>query len=287
MSDPVVRVSSLKVTAAGGIPSARALPEETPVALVYDGTTHAVMMATPQDLEDFAYGFSLAEGQVDGPDDIESLDVVEQPNGIELRMWLARGAAHRFATRRRAMLGPTGCGICGVESLEQALPKLEPVARGTRTFSPTEIQAAVSSLAPAQVLNAEARALHAAGFWTLDRGLVALREDVGRHNALDKLAGALARSGTDAAEGVVVLTSRISVEMVQKAAHMRAPVVVAVSAPTALALRTADAAGITLVGIARDDGFEVFTHPSRIDLAAKKAARPSRTRSETLAHAVG
>jgi len=287
MLDPVVRVSSLKVTATGGAPSARALPEETPVALVYDGTTHAVMMATPQDLEDFAYGFSLAEGQVDGPEDIESLDVVEQPNGVELRMWLARGAAHRFATRRRAMLGPTGCGICGVESLEQALPQLEPVPQGTRTFSATEIQAAVASLAPAQVLNAEARALHAAGFWTLERGLVAVREDVGRHNALDKLAGALARANTNAASGIVVLTSRISVEMVQKAAHMRAPVVVAVSAPTALALRTADAAGITLVGIARDDGFEVFTQPSRIDFAARKAVRISRTRPETLAHAAG
>lgn len=284
MVDPIETVTCLRVTDVGSVDAIRAIPEETPVALVYDGSTHAVMMATPQDLEDFALGFSLAEGKIESGDEIASLDVVPQTNGIELRMWLKPGAGHRIAVRRRALLGPTGCGICGVESLDQAIPALTPVASPLKV-SAVEIQAAVASLAPAQRLNAEARALHAAGFWTLERGLVALREDVGRHNALDKLAGALAHDRIDAASGIVVLTSRISVELVQKAANMGAPVIVAISAPTALAVRTAVAAGITLVGVARDDGFEIFTHPDRIAAEPTRPLRKTRIRPEALIYA--
>lgn len=284
MHEPVVRVATYRVSQVGDEPAARVVAEETPVALVYDGSTHAVMMATPKDLEEFALGFSLAEGKIERPDEIRSLDIVEQRNGIELRMWLAPGAGHRIAVRRRALLGPTGCGICGVESLDQALPLLPRVVSPV-TVSATEVHAAINSLAPAQTLNAEARAIHAAGFWTLEQGLVALREDVGRHNALDKLAGALAFRRASTTDGLVVLTSRISVEMVQKVAHIGAPVVVAVSAPTALAIRMADAAGITLIGIARDDGFEVFTHTHRFAAAPRRKARPSRFRAKALAHA--
>jgi FdhD protein len=285
MAEPLLTVGCTKMRSGSASAASRVLPEETPVALVYDGSTHAVMMATPQDLEDFAFGFSLAEGQIEGVAEIASLDVVEQETGIELRMWMSPGAGHRLAVRRRAMLGPTGCGICGVESLEQALPALQPVHSDLKVTA-VEIEAAVASLAPAQRLNAETRALHAAGFWTLDQGLVMLREDVGRHNALDKLAGAMARSQTSAAAGIVALTSRISIELVQKAAIMGAPVLVAVSAPTALAVRTAEAAGITLVGIARDDSFEVFTHPERIVTEAVRAARPLHFRTKATTHAI-
>lgn len=284
MTEPLARVESVKAVAGSTSASSRVLPEETAVALVYDGSTHAVMMATPQDLEDFALGFSLAEGKIDRVSDIASLDVVEQPLGLELRMWMTPGAGHRLAVRRRAMLGPTGCGLCGVESLEQALPAAKPVT-ATLQVSAVQIEAAMASLAPAQKLNREARALHAAGFWTLDKGLVMVREDVGRHNALDKLAGAMARKAIDAAAGIIVLTSRLSVELVQKAAQMAAPVLVAVSVPTALAVRTADAAGITLVGIARGDAFEIFTHPERVAAEPARSTRPVRLRTEGGLHA--
>lgn len=285
MAEPLKTVECTKVKSGSASVSTRALPEETPVALVYDGSTHAVMMATPQDLEDFAIGFSLSEGQIDSANEITSLDIVEQDTGIELRMWMAPSAGHRLAVRRRAMLGPTGCGICGVESLEQALPALTPVQSDLK-ISAVQIEAAMASMAPAQRLNAEARALHAAGFWTLERGLVMLREDVGRHNALDKLAGGMARASTSTTDGILVMTSRISIELVQKAAIMGAPVLVAVSAPTALAVRTADAAGITLVGIARDDSFEIFTHPQRIATDTIRSARPIHIRSKVSTHAV-
>jgi FdhD protein len=241
----------------------RVVPEETAVALTYNGGTYAVMMATPQDLTDFAIGFSLSEGIVASPRDILSLDIVNLDDGIELRMWLAQDRAELVNERRRLIAGPTGCGLCGIDSIAEAVRPAAIVAAG-RAFAPRDVMAALSGLAPLQELNHRTHAAHAASFWTPSHGIVALREDVGRHNALDKLAGALARHDVVAAEGMVVLTSRVSVEMVQKTATIGAPVMVAVSAPTALAIRTADAAGITLVAVARSDGFEIFTHPERI-----------------------
>jgi FdhD protein len=285
MAEPLKPVATTKIVSGSPSQTVRVLPEEVPVALVYDGSTHAVMMATPQDLEDYALGFSLAEGKIADSSEIAGLDVVEQEAGIELRMWMSPGAGHRLAVRRRAMLGPTGCGLCGLESLEEALPPLGTVKSNLKV-SAVEIEAAVASLAPAQKLNSEARALHAAGFWTLDRGLVALREDVGRHNALDKLAGALSRAALDASAGLVVLTSRISVELVQKAVRMGAQVLVAVSAPTALAVRVADAAGITLVGIARDESFEIFTHAERVTSEPVRRSVPVRHSFEEPVHAL-
>jgi FdhD protein len=241
----------------------RLIPEETPIALTYNGGTYAVMMGTPQDLEDFAVGFSLSEGIVTSADDLLSLEALRLDEGIELRMWLAPEDAARISERRRLIAGPTGCGICGIDSIAQAVRPAAIVPHG-RSFTQDEIMAAIEGIAPLQAINRQTRAVHAAAFWSPSRGVVALREDVGRHNALDKLAGTLARSRTAASGGLVLLTSRVSVEMVQKTAAIGAAVMVAVSAPTALAVRTAEAAGITLIAVARNDGFEVFTHGSRV-----------------------
>ena len=263
MHDPVRTVQRKVWRDGSASESARAIPEETALALTYNGGTYAVMMGTPQDLEDFAVGFSLSEGIIQGLDDIDTLDVVSLDDGIELRMWLAQSKADRLSERRRHIAGPTGCGICGIDSIAEAVRPAAIVAAGG-SFSPQQITAAIQSIPPLQAINVATRAVHAAAFWTKAAGIVALREDVGRHNALDKLAGALAQQKVAAGDGMVLLTSRVSVEMVQKTAAMGAPLMVAVSAPTALAVRMAEAAGITLAAIARADGFEVFTHPGRI-----------------------
>lgn len=245
---------------AGG---ARTVPEEIPVAFAYDGSSWAVMMATPADLGDFAIGFSLTEGIVAAPSEIVALDIVEEAVGIELRMRLATPRAEALAARRRVLFGPAGCGLCGIESIDQALRPV-PAVTGEATATPADIDAALAAMAEAQKLNRLTHAVHAAAFWRKAEGLVAVREDVGRHNALDKLAGALAGEGLPIASGLVVLTSRLSVELVQKAAMIGAPILVSVSAPTALALATAEKAGITVVAVARSDSFEVFTRPDRI-----------------------
>lgn len=244
------------------VASDRMVAEETAIAFSYNRIAHAVMMATPADLEDFATGFSITEGVVAKRHEIEELQIVPAAHGIELRMWIAPQAMQAVEARRRQMAGPTGCGMCGLESLDQAMRGAPSVPAG-RQFTAGQVQAAVASLFPAQALNRRTRAVHAAGFVQPDRPTL-VREDVGRHNALDKLGGAMARAGVDPAAGLLVMTSRVSVELVQKAARMGVPMLVAVSAPTALALRVADQAGITVAGIARDDGFEVFTHPGRI-----------------------
>jgi FdhD protein len=248
----------------------RAIPEETAVSFTYNGGSYAVMMATPQDLDDFAYGFSLTEGIISLPEEIERLQLIEEDLGIELRMWLADPLGAAYSDRRRRLAGPTGCGLCGIESLAEAM-RTPPGVRSNATFRSDEIMQALDALAPAQSLNRETRAVHGAAFWSPVCGLVAVREDVGRHNALDKLAGALSRLRLSVAEGFVVFTSRVSVEMIQKAAAIGVPLVVAVSAPTALAVRMANAAGITLVAIARQDGFEVFSHAHRIRYEAPVA----------------
>src|SRR6202795_1891358 len=263
MHDPVRKVDRQVWRDGSAREGSRLIPEETALALTYNGGTYAVMMGTPQNLRDFAIGFSLSEGIVQSPDDIESLDIAPLDNGIELRMWLEPSLANRLNERRRHIAGPTGCGICGIDSIAEAV-RPAAVVTGGRSFSPREIMTAMAGIAPLQTINIETRAVHAAAFWTQARGIIALREDVGRHNALDKLAGALALGNVTADDGMVLLTSRVSVEMVQKTATIGAALMVAVSAPTALAVRMADAAGITLAAIARADGFEVFTHPQRI-----------------------
>ena len=263
MPEPTVSVDCAIWRSQGVTAGKRVVPEETAVGFSYEGGTYAVMMATPQNLDDFALGFSLTEGIVAAPADIRQLDVVEFEAGVELRMWLAEPRAAALTERRRHLAGPTGCGLCGIESLEEAVRALPRVADET-TFAPAQIMQALETLSPRQELNRQTRAVHAAAFWRPDAGLVAVREDVGRHNALDKLAGALSGGAVSIRGGIVLLTSRVSVEMVQKTAIIGAPLIVAVSAPTALAIRTAEAAGITLAAIARSDGFELFTHPHRI-----------------------
>ena len=260
---PAINVQRFVWRESGASEGRRSIPEETAVALTYNGGPYAVMMATPQDLEDFAVGFSLDEGVVRTASEIESLEVVPMDDGIELRMWLAQANADRLSERRRHIAGPTGCGLCGIDSIVEATRPATIVGVG-RNFSPAQIMSAMQSLAPLQKLNTETRAVHAAAFWLPEQGIVSLREDVGRHNALDKLAGSLARSAATAENGMVLLTSRISVEMVQKTASIGASVMVSVSAPTALAVKMADRANITLAAIARSDGFEVYTHPHRI-----------------------
>jgi len=253
--------------ASGFSSGGRAIPEESAVALSYDGGTFAVMMATPSDLEDFAVGFSLSEGVISSPQEITALDVVALDAGVDIQMWLDGPRAEGLRQRRRHLAGPTGCGLCGIDSIAEAVRPAAVVGRGV-TVSPQQVMVAMAALPPLQALNVATRAVHAAAFWHPQRGIVALREDVGRHNALDKLAGALARQAQPGGEGVVLLTSRVSVEMVQKTAAIGASIIVSVSAPTALAVRTAQAANITLCAIARLDGFEVFSHAHRISSGA-------------------
>jgi FdhD protein len=279
MREPATSVDNAIWRRQGVTAGKRIVPEETAIAFSYDGGTYAVMMATPQNLEDFALGFSLTEGLVSSAADIRQLEIVEHDSGIELRMWLVEPRAAALSERRRHLAGPTGCGLCGIESLEEAVRSLPRVPEAA-TFAPAEIMRALDSLSPHQELNRQTRAVHAAAFWRPDTGLVAVREDVGRHNALDKLAGALVRGAVSREGGMVLLTSRVSVEMVQKTAVIGAPLIVAVSAPTALAVRTAEMAGITLAAVARSDGFEIFSHPQRIKETNKETSKE--TNKETV-----
>ena len=240
--------------------------EEVPVALSYDGITHAVMLASPMDLEDFAVGFSLGERIVRRACDIHDLEIEETDQGIAIDMRIASGAFMRFKEGRRARTGRTGCGLCGVESLawfeDDAWTSAAPGE--ALALAPGALHHAMAALGMRQELHRATGAVHAAGWATLDGELQCMREDVGRHNALDKLVGALARRGLDPGRGFAVVTSRASFEMVQKAARAGMPVLAAISAPTAMAVRLAERAGVTLAGFVRGDRHVVYSHPARL-----------------------
>ena len=242
----------------------RVVPEEVPIAFSYGGTSHAVMMGTPADIGDFAIGFSLTEGIITDIDQIAAVEPIEDERGIDVQITLVDDAADALRLRRRHMAGPVGCGLCGIESIEQAVRKVPDVSKVALKLPQKDIVRGVALLNDAQPLHRATRAVHGAGFYIPTEGLLAVREDVGRHNALDKLCGAVIRSGHKGTEGVVAVTSRLSVEMVQKTAILGTSILVAISAPTALAIRTADEAGMTLVALVRGDDFEIFTHPHRI-----------------------
>ncbi|MEM1288702.1 MAG: formate dehydrogenase accessory sulfurtransferase FdhD [Pseudomonadota bacterium] len=240
------------------------LVAEVPVAIVLQGTSVAVMMASPTDLKDFAVGFAFTEGFISGLHDVVDLEIVEHGKGIEARLWLTDDKADAFIKRRRSMAGPVGCGLCGIDSLEEATRSVPHVSAPNTELTFDELNAATEALRNYQPIHDQTRAAHGAGFVMPQRGIVEAREDVGRHNALDKLIGGLLREENSPAEGAIVMTSRVSVELVQKTAIAGCPIIVAVSAPTTFAVETAEAAGVTLAALSKGDGFKVFTHPERI-----------------------
>jgi FdhD protein len=231
---------------------------EVPVALVYNGVSHAVMLATPQDIEDFALGFSLSEGILRSPTELYGVEVERSAAGIEAQLSIAAERMMELKARRRSLTGRTGCGLCGAESLAHAVRTPARIPRGDSAASATAIHRAMGQLASEQVLHRETGATHAAGWADWQGQVLLVREDVGRHNALDKLIGAMARQALSSADGFAIVTSRASSEMVQKAASVGIPLLAAMSAPTDLAIRLAEDCGLTLLGCVRGDSFVVY-----------------------------
>jgi FdhD protein len=248
-------------------PQGDRLAEETPIALEYNGISHAAMLATPSHLEDFALGFSLTEGIVGSAHDVRGIDVRKEKEGLVLMLEISSACEARMKERRRAMAGRTGCGLCGVETLPEVVRDIAPVPPGPAA-SVGAVLAAMRAMRERQSLHDQTGATHAAGWADAAGKLALVREDVGRHNALDKLVGALARreadSGESAADGLIVVSSRASFEMVQKTAAARVGVLAAVSAPTALAQRLAQNLGITLLGFLRGDDATIYAHAERV-----------------------
>ena len=239
--------------------------DETPVALVYNGVSHAVMMATPADLEDFALGFSLSEGILAHPGECYGIEVESGSEGVALQVEIAAGAFMRLKERRRNLAGRTGCGLCGVDSLRQVSRPLPPLAP-SRGFNAAGVRAALAAIGPAQGLARMTGAAHAAAWCAMDGHLRLVREDVGRHNALDKLIGAMRMQGLESGDGFILITSRVSFEMAQKTALARVAALVGMSAPTLAAVELAEGAGMTLLAFARGNDFVCYTHPQGLSL---------------------
>lgn len=239
------------------------IAEEVPISLIYNGVPHVVMLATPADLEEFALGFSITEGIIKNPQELLSARIYNRSNGIEVQIKIPDHRFQCLADKGRNLTGRTGCGLCGASTLRQAIRQPNPV-NGDLTLSDAELRSALTDINQYQKLNQLTGAVHAAAWATPEQGILNIREDVGRHNALDKLIGFLLRMGRDLSSGFVIVTSRASYEMVQKTAWVGITLLVAVSAPTGLAIRLAEEAGLTLVGFARDDQHVVYTHPQRL-----------------------
>jgi formate dehydrogenase accessory protein FdhD len=237
--------------------------EEEPVALTYQRTPHVVMLATPAELEDLGVGFTLSEAIVRRSDEIRSVELIREAGALEVRIGIAGERFAELLQRQRNLAGRTGCGLCGAETIEQAIRHPAPVGPGPRVTL-TELHGALSELKARQPLNAQTGSVHAAAWALPAKGIQVVREDVGRHNALDKVIGALVRSGIEPGDGYAVITSRASYEMVQKAATVGIGLLAAVSAPTALAIRLAVDARVTLVGFAREHRHVVYAHPQRL-----------------------
>ncbi|RJG02615.1 formate dehydrogenase accessory sulfurtransferase FdhD [Noviherbaspirillum sedimenti] len=240
------------------------LAEEVPVALEYNGIAHAVMLATPCDLEEFALGFSLTEGILQSKRELYDIEIRHSSAGITVSMTVSSGAFMAMKAKRRNLAGRTGCGLCGTEQLDQVLRPV-PAMAWDRPLQASAIRQALHGLGAHQPIARLTGATHAAAWCSAEGRILAVFEDVGRHNALDKLAGAMAMTGMDTDFGFALITSRASVEMVQKAATVRIPALVAISAPTALAVRTAQQCGLTLVAFARGDNFVAYTNANTIE----------------------
>ena len=261
-----VPVSNWRQKAAADLPQSvdDSIATEVPVALSYNRLSHVVMMATPADLEDFALGFSITEGLIGSPDDLLEIKLIPRPGGIELAMTITEEWFDRLATHRRNMAGRTGCGLCGAENIEQALRYPPPVSNALRVRH-AALQKPVSALEQHQPLQADTGATHGAAWCDRGGNIVRTREDVGRHNALDKLIGSLVREGFEPSAGFVLVSSRASYEMVYKTAAVGIELMMAVSAPTTLAVEFAERSGLTLVGFARPGRHNVYTFRERIE----------------------
>nr|WP_294851117.1 formate dehydrogenase accessory sulfurtransferase FdhD [uncultured Sphingomonas sp.] len=230
----------------------RAIAVEAPVSVEVCGIAYAVMMATPADLDDYAAGFALSEGLISDTSEIESIGIHQIEGGWALRIWLPPDRKDRVLDRVRTRVSESSCGLCGIENIEEVLRALPPVTASIRTDRAALVRA-LHSLRGHQPLSRATGAVHAAAFCTPDGQIHVVREDVGRHNALDKLIGSLARSGTNAADGFILLSARCSYELVEKTARAGCPMLVTISAPTSLAVERASAAGMTLISLARSD----------------------------------
>jgi FdhD protein len=255
--------SFVRLTGESSAVSSADVAEEVPIAVVYNGRPYVVVMGTPTDLEDLAVGFSVTEGIVSDGASIERIEAVRANHGIELQLQISSADAERLGERVRGLVSRTGCGLCGIESIGDALRVPAEVGRSLGVDR-SALWRASAELSQRQSVNNTTNAVHGAGWSTAQGDLQVVREDVGRHNALDKVLGALARRGTPASSGFIVVTSRASYEMVQKAAICGVELVAAISRPTGLAIRFADAAGVTLVGLLRGESANVYTHPERI-----------------------
>lgn len=239
------------------------IAEEVPVSLIYNGVPHVVMLATPTNLEEFALGFSITEGIIKSPQELLSARVYNRSNGIEVQVKIPEQRFQGMADKGRNLSGRTGCGLCGASTLKQAIRHPGSV-NGDLILSAAELRSALTDIKQHQKLNQLTGAVHAAAWAVPGQGILDIREDVGRHNALDKLIGFLLRTGKDLSAGFVIVTSRASFEMVQKTAWVGITLLAAISAPTGLAIRLADEAGLTLIGFARDDQHVIYTHPQRL-----------------------